>query len=294
MLNVAHRGPHPHHVGVQEPDTGKYQPLYPENKSPTENHIFQRRTSAPTEPSGHDESSSLYAELSLTESDTKSDKEVPPVVKSGAPYKGQAGPNPGIQDEGQARPNPGNDTVSQTLSTPRVHAGPNLEHTLTYPNIQENLMLAVDDLVIPGEPASSTGTLSSLKHLAKEFSFGDQFFNDKPSDANNEKATADTEAESMVSVTIHQDTSVIPLMTSPMINLVSVPDSPTPQQVSSDSILLNHLGELEQHIADLLDANQALEERLGKHRSRLYRLENQDIPNQVSKAVDEIVTDVVD
>ncbi|GJX51000.1 hypothetical protein Tco_0277845 [Tanacetum coccineum] len=45
---------------------------------------------------------------------------------------------------------------------------------------------------------------------------------------------------------------------------------------------------------DLVDANQALEERLDKHGSRLYKLENQDIPNQVSKAVDEIVTNAVD
>ncbi|GJR71895.1 hypothetical protein Tco_0084260 [Tanacetum coccineum] len=271
----AHRGPLPP-VVFREPDTGKYQPLpevegkgkekvgaeqaarvllnlqTPKKKSPTEQYIFQRRTSAPTEPSGHDESSSLYAELGLTESDTESDEEVPPVVKSGAPDEGQAGPNPGIQDEGQAGPNPGNDTVSQTLSTPGVHAGPNLEHTdaeatdatsqpqpgqmdeeftaTAYPNIQENLKLTVDDPVIPEEPASSTGTLSSLQHLAKDFSFGDQFFNDKPSEANNEKTTADTEAESMVSVTIHQDTSentfVIPPMTSPVIDLVSVPDSP--------------------------------------------------------------------
>ncbi|GJR69152.1 hypothetical protein Tco_0015217 [Tanacetum coccineum] len=44
----------------------------------------------------------------------------------------------------------------------------------------------------------------------------------------------------------------------------------------------------------MVDANQALEERLDKHGSRLYRLENQDIPNQVSKVVDEIVTDAVD
>ncbi|GKG33941.1 hypothetical protein Tco_0434100, partial [Tanacetum coccineum] len=98
-------------------------------KSPTEQYIFQRRTSAPTEPSGHDESSSLYVELGLTESGTKSDKEVIPVVKSGASDEGHAGLNPGIQDEGQAGPNPGNDTVSQTLSTPGVHAVPNLEHT---------------------------------------------------------------------------------------------------------------------------------------------------------------------
>ncbi|GJV71031.1 hypothetical protein Tco_1491026 [Tanacetum coccineum] len=166
------------------------------------------------------------------------------------------------------------------------------EFTATaYPNIQENLKLTVDDPVIPEEPASSTGTLSSLQHLAKDFSFGDQFFNDKPPEANNEKATADTEAESMVSVTIHQDTSAIPLDFT-VIDLFALP--PQPQQVSLDSILINRLGELEQHIADLVDANQALEERLDKHGSRLYRLENQDIPNQVSKAVDEIVTDAVD
>ncbi|GKF58581.1 hypothetical protein Tco_0172118 [Tanacetum coccineum] len=87
--------------------------------------------------------------------------------------------------------------------------------------------MTVDDPVIPEEHASSTGMLSSLQHLAKDFSFGDQFFNDKPPEANNKKATADTEAESMVSVTIHQDTSVIPPMTSPVIDLVSVSDSPT-------------------------------------------------------------------
>ncbi|GJW22108.1 monodehydroascorbate reductase [Tanacetum coccineum] len=45
-------------------------------------------------------------------------------------------------------------------------------------------------------------------------------------EANNEKTTADTEAESMVSVTIQQDTSVIPPMTSSVIGLVPRPDLP--------------------------------------------------------------------
>ncbi|GKF60545.1 hypothetical protein Tco_0177331, partial [Tanacetum coccineum] len=48
--------------------------------------------------------------------------------------------------------------------------------------------------------------------------------NDKPSEADNEKTMADTEAESMVSVTVHQDTSIIPPMTSPVIDLVTRPD----------------------------------------------------------------------
>ncbi|GKF32407.1 hypothetical protein Tco_0102205, partial [Tanacetum coccineum] len=66
----------------------------------------------------------------------------------------------------------------------------------------------------------------ALQHLAKDFSFGDQFLNDKPSEADNEKTTADTEAESVVSITIQQDTSIISPMTSPVIDPVPRPDSP--------------------------------------------------------------------
>ncbi|GJS22188.1 hypothetical protein Tco_0450820 [Tanacetum coccineum] len=47
-------------------------------------------------------------------------------------------------------------------------------------------------------------------------------------------------------------------------------------------------------MADMVEANQALEERLDKQGNRLYNLENLDIPHKVSKAVDEIVTNVVD
>nr|GEW51005.1 hypothetical protein [Tanacetum cinerariifolium] len=43
----------------------------------------------------------------------------------------------------------------------------------------------------------------------------------------------------------------------------------------------------------LLQHNLSLEERLDKHGSRLYKLENLNIPHQLSKAVDEIVTDAV-
>ncbi|GJT23288.1 hypothetical protein Tco_0893225 [Tanacetum coccineum] len=47
-------------------------------------------------------------------------------------------------------------------------------------------------------------------------------------------------------------------------------------------------------MADMVEANQALEERLDKQGNRLYNLENLDIPHKVIKAVDEIITDVVD
>ncbi|GJZ94414.1 hypothetical protein Tco_0666617 [Tanacetum coccineum] len=323
------RGPLPP-VVFRETDTGKLQPLpevpgkgkekvgeeqaaqvllhlqTPKKKSPAEQYIFQRRTPVPSEPAGHKESSSLYAELGLSGSDTESDEEMPSVARSGAQDEGQAGPDPGKLDEGQAGPNPDDVAESQPLPTPSVLAGPNLEHSdveiidassqpqpehmdegfiaTAYPEVQENLKLSVDEQMIPEEPVSSTGTLSSLQHLTKDFSYGDQFIDDKPSKANNEKTTADTEAESMVSVTIQQDTSVIPPMTSPVIDPVPRPDSPNvhwplpttttttsatttttlplppqPQQGPSDPIIIKRMGELEELIANLVEENQALE-----------------------------------
>nr|GEU59574.1 retrovirus-related Pol polyprotein from transposon TNT 1-94 [Tanacetum cinerariifolium] len=140
-----------------------------------------RRTPAPTEPSGHAEYPLIYVELGLTDSDTESNEEVPPVVKIRAQDKGQAGPNPGVLIKGQAGSNSGDDAEPQPQSSPVVHVGPNLQH--------ENLKLTVKEHVILEEPASST---------------------------ENEKTTTEIEAESMVSVTIHQDTSAILPMTSPV------------------------------------------------------------------------------
>ncbi|GJU97389.1 hypothetical protein Tco_1326660 [Tanacetum coccineum] len=72
------------------------------------------------------------------------------------------------------------------------------------------------------------------------------------------------------------------------------PPLPQPKQSSLDPILLQHIGELEQHIADLIQSNLAMEERLDKHGTQLYNLKNLNIPQKVRKAIDEIVTDAVD
>ncbi|GJR09671.1 hypothetical protein Tco_0792323 [Tanacetum coccineum] len=147
-----------------EPELGKHQPT------------AKRRTPVPSEPVGHEESSSLYAELGLSGSDT----------------------------DVLARPNLKHSDVEITDASSQ----PQPEHmdegfiATAYPEVQENLKLTVDEHMIPEEPVSSTGTLSSLQHMTKDFSYGDQFIDDKPSEANNEKTTADTEAESMVSITI--------------------------------------------------------------------------------------------
>ncbi|GKE37883.1 hypothetical protein Tco_1461288, partial [Tanacetum coccineum] len=315
----------------------------PKKKSLADQFIFQRRTSTPTESSGHDESSSLYAELRLTDSESESNEEVPG-IDAEVQGEGQAGPNPGEQDKGQAGPNPGDVAMSQPLPSHVVLAGPDLEHmnleasntsiqpnpeqideeftTTAYPNVQENLKLPTEGEVRLEEPASSVGTLSSLQNLDKELSFTNQFLAEKSQEDEPEKTNIEAEVQSMVTVPIHQDTSSVPLMTTPDIDLTVsqpvptmvqaplptltatatattttttlLPIPPQPQQGSSDSILIQRIGELEQHMADMVDENQALEERLDKQGSRLYKLKNLNIPHQVSKAVDEIVIDAVD
>nr|GEV29516.1 hypothetical protein [Tanacetum cinerariifolium] len=71
------------------------------------------------------------------------------------------------------------------------------------------------------------------------------------------------------------------------------PPPPQPQQSTTDSLLIKRIGKLEQIMTNLIQDNKYLEERLDSHGARLYTLENLDIPQQVSKAVDEIVTDAV-
>ncbi|GJS11303.1 hypothetical protein Tco_0368099, partial [Tanacetum coccineum] len=160
--------------------------------------------------------------------------------------------------------------------------------TTAYPNVQENLKLPTED----------------------------QFFIEKPREEEPWKTNAEVEVQSMVSVPIHQDTSSVPPMTTPVIDLMTMQsDSPLPtstattsiittttslppppqlQQSTTDPILVSRIGELEQHMADLIQNNLALEKRLDKQGTRLYHLENLNIPHKVSQAVDEIVTDAVD
>nr|GEX13578.1 MAK10-like protein [Tanacetum cinerariifolium] len=307
----------------------------PKKKSHVDQFIFQRCTSTLTGSYGHDKSLSLYTELRLTDSEVESDEDAPG-IDTGVPNKDQARPNPCYQDEGQAGsnldeqdkgqagPNPSDAATSQPLPSPIVYARPNLEHMdlevtdvstqaqpkqmdegftiMAYPKVEENLKLMVEEQVILEEPASSTGTLSSLQHLTKDLIFGDLFFNDKPSEADNKKTTIETKGESMVSVTIQQDTSLIPPMKTLIIDLTLRPESlnvhqllqatatkttttihpppSQPQQRTIDSMLMKRIGELKHIMANLIQDNKHLEERLDSHGARLYILENLDIPQQ--------------
>nr|GEW60478.1 monodehydroascorbate reductase [Tanacetum cinerariifolium] len=156
------RGPLPS-VVIRKPQSEKYQPLpevpgkgkekvteeqvardpltlqTPKKKSPADRYIFQRRTSTPIGSSDHHESSSLYAELGLTDSEDESDEDVLG-TDAGVQGEGQVGPNPDAQDEGQAGPNPDEQAqgqvgpnpsdaeASQPLPSPVVHDGSDLKH----------------------------------------------------------------------------------------------------------------------------------------------------------------------
>ncbi|GJY38740.1 hypothetical protein Tco_0425104 [Tanacetum coccineum] len=61
----------------------------------------------------------------------------------------------------------------------------------------------------------------------------------------------------------------------------TLPLPPQIQQGSSELLLIKRMGELEQHIADRVEENQALESRLEKQGSRIRKLETMDWSNMI-------------
>ncbi|GJY52168.1 hypothetical protein Tco_0443015 [Tanacetum coccineum] len=160
-------------------------------------------------------------------------------------------------------------------------AGPNPEPmhddfiATVYPKVHESLKHTMEEHVHLENPLSSSGTLSSMKNLDDAFTFDDQFLNDKPMKEEPGKTTIETEAESMVTVPIHQASTSVPPLSTPIIDLsppklvssplqeliiatttkattTTLPLPPPPQQQSTtDSSLASCVLTLEQRCADL-------------------------------------------
>nr|GEU51275.1 hypothetical protein [Tanacetum cinerariifolium] len=306
----------------------------PKKKSRVDQYIFQRRVSEPTASSEHDESpytllgqSDSKEESEKTRSDAGAQDEGQAGSNPEETSKGQAGPDPGdaiakVKSIPSLVVHAGSDHEHMDHDVAGVSPQPSTEQldegftATVYPKVQESLKLAVEEQVLLDEPASSSRTLSSLQHLSKDISFGDLFFSDRPSDANK---NAETEVKSMVNVLIQQAISSISLITSPIIDLTLRPESSkehqqfkatttdttttttttlpppqAPQQSNAEAMMIQRIGELEHIMANLIQVNKDMEERLDKHRARLYRLEQLDIPQHMSIAVSEVVTDAVD
>ncbi|GJR58396.1 hypothetical protein Tco_1500558 [Tanacetum coccineum] len=138
--------------------------------------------------------------------------------------EGQAGSDPGktpesrpLPKEDHARSDPGQSHVAQV--------GPNPEPmhedfiATVYPAVHENLKLTTEEQVYIENPPSSSRTLSSMKNLEDAFTFGDQFINGESTKEEPGKANVETEVESMVTVPIHQASSSVPPLSTPIIDL---------------------------------------------------------------------------
>nr|GEU50781.1 integrase, catalytic region, zinc finger, CCHC-type, peptidase aspartic, catalytic [Tanacetum cinerariifolium]GEU52821.1 integrase, catalytic region, zinc finger, CCHC-type, peptidase aspartic, catalytic [Tanacetum cinerariifolium] len=127
---------------------------------------------------------------------------------------------------------------------------------------RENLKLPSEDLVIPEEPASSTGTLSSLQNLEKNSAS----LISSLRRSNMKKNQGKPMLKQSNNHNSHDDNTIPP------------PPPPQPQQRTTDLTLMKHIDKIKQHMVNLLQYNLALEERLDKHGSWLYKLENLNIP----------------
>nr|GEX48507.1 hypothetical protein [Tanacetum cinerariifolium] len=113
-----------------------------------------------------------------------------------------------------------------TIELDEGHAGSDL----VYPRVHESLKLPTEEHVHIENPLSSYGNLSSMKNLDDAFTFGDQFFNDKSTEEELGKGNVDAKVESMVTVSIHQATSSIPPLSTPVIDISSPKPSSLPVQ----------------------------------------------------------------
>ncbi|GJZ77985.1 hypothetical protein Tco_0642657 [Tanacetum coccineum] len=127
-----------------------------------------------------------------------------------------------------------------------------------YPQVHESLKHPDEEHAQVENPLSLTGTLSSMKNL-DAYTFGDQFFNDKPTEEEPDKANMETEDESMVTVLIHQASSYVPLLSTPVINL-----TPPKPDKTSQALL-----------------------------SRIFTLELRDLPHKINQTVNEVVKEAV-
>nr|GEZ45153.1 hypothetical protein [Tanacetum cinerariifolium]GEZ64855.1 hypothetical protein [Tanacetum cinerariifolium] len=141
-------------------------------------------------PSPADAETGAHTEKSVSEGDT----EIP-----------NAGSNPGQSHVALAEPNPElmhEDFIAMVY--PKVHKS--LKHTNEKHVFLENL-------------PSLSGTLSSMKNLDDAFTYGDQFMYEKPMEEEPDKVNVETKEESMVTVPIHQSSSTVPPLSTPVIDL---------------------------------------------------------------------------
>ncbi|GKE07726.1 hypothetical protein Tco_1411277, partial [Tanacetum coccineum] len=132
-------------------------------------------------------------------------------------------------DEGQAGLDPGKTPESRPL--PERKFMEEDQDGSDPGQIHKNLKLTTEEQVHIENPPSSSGTRSLMKNLEDAFTFGDQFINDKLTKEEPGKANVENEVISMVTVPIHQASSSVPPLCTPIIDLSPLkPVSPPVQE----------------------------------------------------------------
>nr|GEU32513.1 hypothetical protein [Tanacetum cinerariifolium] len=201
------------------------------------------------EPAYNDEEVNLQQalELSLKEQE-KQGPTRPMVIRE--PDSGRIQPLPDVQGKGKEK-------VRIAMPTePSGHAeSPSLDEELALTNSESESNKGVPEInagdnnedqarpnpdqVILKDPTRSTRTLSSLQNLDKELSFTNQFLVEKLQEEKPKKTNTEFEVQSLVTVPIHQDTSlVLPMSTSVIDLIVLQPVSVTVQASLPTSITI--------------------------------------------------------
>ncbi|GKB08021.1 hypothetical protein Tco_0836305 [Tanacetum coccineum] len=115
------------------------------------------------------------------------------------------------------------------------------------------------------------------------YTFGDQFFNDKPTEEESDKANMETKVKSMVTIPIHQASSSVPPLSTPVIDI-------TPLKPPS---LASRVLTLEQRCADLEKQRKLQDKTTQALSSRIFTLELRDMPHKIDETVCEAVREVV-
>nr|GEU72622.1 hypothetical protein [Tanacetum cinerariifolium] len=215
-------------------------------------------------------------------------------------------------DEDQARSNTGKSHLALAGLNPKPMHDDFM--ATVYPKVNESLNLPADEQVILEDPLSSSRTLSLIKNLDYTYTFGDQFFNDKPTKDEPGKQNVDTKVISMVTIKIYQafksmhplSTSIINLskpiqVSSPLQKLSIIPTTkattttlpPPQQQGTKNSLLASHVSTLEQRYNDLKKKCKLKDVITKAFSSRILTLKLRDLPHKINQTVNEVVKEAV-
>ncbi|GJT00943.1 hypothetical protein Tco_0822112 [Tanacetum coccineum] len=180
---------------------------------------------------------------------------------------------------------------------------------------QSSLKFPADEHVILEDPLSSSGTLSSMINLDDAYTIGDQFLNDKSTEDEPGKLNVEAEVVFMVTVPIYQASSLVPPLSTPVIDLS--PPKPIPsttqapiftattvtttttlppplqQQSTTDSKLAACVTTLEKKFSNFEQKSNTLDNTTRNLGSRVFTLELRDLPYKINQIVNEVVKEAV-